>query len=72
MIGKGLRKITQQLLLLFCMLKKKEICPAYISKINSNYEKQIVLLMIRNEEKEGWNYLAVKELSILLRGTTSW
>ena len=54
------------------MLKKKEICPAYISKINSNYEKQIVLLMIRNEEKEGWNYLAVKELSILLRGITSW
>ena len=26
---------------------------AYISKINSNCEKQIILLMIPNEEKEG-------------------
>ena len=28
--------------------KEKEICPAYISKINSNCEKQIILLMIPN------------------------
>ena len=34
-------------------------------------EKQIILLMIRNEEKEGWNYLAVKKLSRVLRGITS-
>ena len=27
--------------------------------------------MIPNEEKEGWHYLAVKRLSILLRGITS-
>ena len=40
-------------------VKQKEICPAYISKINSNCEKQILLLMILNEEKEGWYYLAV-------------
>ena len=31
-------------------IKEKEICPAYISKINSNCEKKI-LLMIPNEEK---------------------
>ena len=29
-------------------IKEKEICPAYISKINSNCEKQIILLMIPN------------------------
>ena len=28
--------------------KAKEICPAYISKITSNYEKQIILLTIPN------------------------
>ena len=37
-----------------------DICPAYISKINSNGEKQIIILMIPNKEKEGWHYLAVK------------
>ena len=36
-----------------------EICPSYISKINSNFEKQIILLMIPIEENEGWYYLAV-------------
>ena len=46
-------------------------CPAYVSKINSNCEKQIVLLMIPNEEKKGWHYLAVKNLSALLRGIAS-
>ena len=51
--------------------KEKEICPAYISKINSNCEKQIILLTINIEEKEGWHYLAVKKLSTLLRGITS-
>ena len=35
------------------VIKEKEICPAYISKINSNCEKQIILLMTSNEEKEG-------------------
>ena len=51
--------------------KEKEICPAYISKINSNCEKQMFLLMIPNEGKEGWHCLAVKKLSTLLRGVTS-
>ena len=42
------------------MFKEEEICPAYISKINLNGEKQIILLMIPNEEKEGCHYLEVK------------
>ena len=43
-----------------------EICLAYIPKYNSNLEKRIILLMIPNEK--GWDYLAVKKLSALLRG----
>ena len=33
-------------------IKDKEICAAYISKINSNCEKQIILLIIPNEKKK--------------------
>ena len=40
--------------------KEKEIFLVYISKINSNYEKQIILFMVPNEKIEGWHYLAVK------------
>ena len=49
--------------------KKEKIYPAYVSKYNSYREKQVIFLMIPN--KEGWHYDAVKELSVLLRGTTS-
>ena len=42
-------------------IKEKEICPAYISEINSNCEKQVILLMTPNEDKKGWHYLAVKK-----------
>ena len=52
-------------------IKEMEICPAYVSKINWDCEKQIILLMIPNEEKEICHYLVVKKLSVLLRGTTS-
>ena len=52
-------------------IKKKEKSPAYISKMNLNCEKQIILLMIPNKEKEGWHYLVVKILSALLKGITS-
>ena len=52
-------------------IKEKEICPADISNINSNCEKQIILLMIPNEEIEVWHYIAVKKLSTLLRSITS-
>ena len=34
-------------------IEEKEISPVFISKINSNSQKQIILLMIPNEEKEG-------------------
>ena len=47
-------------------IKQKEILPGYISKHKSTREKKIVLLMIPNEEKAGWHYLAVKTLSALL------
>ena len=50
--------------------KKEKIYPAYVSKHNSNCEKQFILLMISNGEKP-WHYLAVKKLSPLLRGMTS-
>ena len=43
------------------LIKEKEIYPACISKRNSTCEKQIILLMIPNEEKEGWHYFAVKK-----------
>ena len=51
-----------------------KIYPAYISKSNSNREKQVILLMIlsrekyRTKSKGWWHYLAVKKLSVLLRG----
>ena len=52
-------------------IKEKEILTAYISQHNSTREKQIILLMISNEEKEGWRYLPVKNLPALLRRITS-
>ena len=60
MIGKPARKIIQQLQLY-------QIYPAYISKIKSNCEKQVIILMIPIHEKEGWHYLTLKKLRILLR-----
>ena len=47
-----------------------KVYSAYISKHNSNYEKQVILLIILNEEKQE-HYLAVKNLLALLRGITS-
>ena len=41
-------------------IKEKQICPANISKINLNCEKQIILSMIPNEEKEGWYCLSFR------------
>ena len=53
---------------MFYILKEKEICPAYISKFNSNCEKQVNLLMIPNKEKESLHYL---KCSALLHRITS-
>ena len=47
--------------------KKEKIYPAYVSKHNTNREKQVFLLMISNREKQ-WHCIAVKKLSELLRG----
>ena len=40
MIGKNLRKIMYQLILMFCMLKKKKICSAYVLKNNVKTENK--------------------------------
>ena len=45
--------------------KKERLYHAYVSKNNSNREKQVLLLMILNGE--GRHYLVVKKLSALLR-----
>ena len=68
MIGKYLRKIIEQLFLMFCVVKTK-IMFCLCFKSNSNREKQVILLMIPNGE--GWHYFAVKKLSKLLRRITS-
>ena len=47
--------------------KKEEIFPAYVSKHKSNRERQVILLMISNREKQ-WHFLAFKKLSSLLKG----
>ena len=52
---------------MFCMLKVK-VCPAYASKHNSSYEKQVILLMILNWEK--CYCLVLQQLSALLKGIT--
>ena len=66
---------------MFCMSKKKKIDPAYVSKHNSNREKQVILLIIPNgkgrevkwEGREAnilgrLHYLAVKKtISIIER-----
>ena len=46
----------------------KEIAHAYISKYNLKCKNQVILLMITDGEK--WHYLAIKNLSALLRGVT--
>ena len=38
-------------------IKEEEICSVYIPKINSNCEKQIILLIIQNEEKEDYGLI---------------
>ena len=42
---------------------------AYVSKQNSKHENQVILLMISNGE--GWNFIAVRKLSALIRGILS-
>ena len=58
MIGKTFEKNDLAIALSILYTKEKEVLSAYISKHNSTCEK-LILLMITNEEKEGWHYLAV-------------
>ena len=58
--------------------KNEKVYPAYISKNNSNCDKQVILLMIINRtpckamsEGRRWHYFTVKKVSALLRGKTS-
>ena len=60
----------QKIALHILNIKEKEICPVYMSKINLNCEK-IILLRNPNKEKKDLHCLAVKKLSALLRGITS-
>ena len=48
MIGKKLKKITKQLLSMFCMLKKICVYTAFVSNTNSNDKKKVIVLTIPN------------------------
>ena len=52
-------------------VKEEKIYYAYVSKNNLNREKQVILSMISNGEKGQSHYLALKKLSVLLRGIIS-
>ena len=62
---------------MFLHAKKEKIYPGYVSKHNSNREKQVILLMISNGKgreaiSEGeQHYLSVNKISALLGGITS-
>ena len=49
--------------------KKEKIYPAYVSKYNSNHEKQVILLIISNKKME--LSCSKKRNSVLLRRLTS-
>ena len=43
---------------MFFMVKMENVCPVYVSKNNSKYEKKVILSMIPN--KVGCHYNAAK------------
>ena len=57
--------------ILFVPHNKKEITPAYISKYTHKHKRQVILLMITDDDGKRWHYLAVRSLSALLRGISS-
>ena len=63
-----MRKITP-LPLNVLYIKSEKIYPAYVSKHNSDRDKQNNRLIIPNGK--GWNSLALKKLSALLSRITS-
>ena len=56
--------------ILFVPYNKKEIEPTYTSKYNCKRRKQVILLMITDDDNR-WHYLAVKCLPALFRRITS-
>ena len=56
--------------ILLVLHNKKEIRPAHLSKYNHKRKKQVILLMITDDDNR-WHYLAVKSLPALFRGITS-
>ena len=67
---------TIALNILFVQHNTKQIRPAYISKYNHKRDNQVNLLMITNDDEhsdgvKNWHYLAVKNLSRLLKEITS-
>ena len=61
--------------ILFLPYNTKQIRPAYISKYNNEYDNQVILSMITNDDEhsdavKNWHYIAVKSISKLLRGIT--
>ena len=61
---------TIALNILFVPYKTKQIRPAYISKYNHKRNDKVILLIITDSDNN-WHYLAVKNISRLLRGITS-
>ena len=55
--------------ILFVSYNKKDIEPAYTSKYNYKRKKQVILLMITDDDNR-WHYLAVKSLPALFRRIT--
>ena len=53
---------------MFCVLKRKKIYLSYVSNHNSNYEKEFFLII---RYGEGWYYIEIKNLSVLLRAITT-
>ena len=51
MIGKRFEKNNLTFAFNISYAKEGQICPAYISKHNSNFQKHVTVIMIRNGEK---------------------
>ena len=60
---------TIPLNILYVPYNTEEIRHAYKSKHNLSLENQVILLMIT--DGKNWRYLAVKKLSLFLKGITS-
>ena len=58
MIGKNLKKNNLTIVLIISYARKEKVYPAYISKHNSNFEKQATFLTIPNGE--WWHYITLK------------